>query len=66
MQSPANGKNSAECLYDRFCTFGPVRNSLKREMKKAAHLGRFSNFFHCFHEKLSQSVQESLPLKRLS
>ena len=36
-QSPANGKNLAK--YDRFCTFGRVRNSLKRDMKKAPQVG---------------------------
>src|SRR5262245_24603042 len=39
VQSPANGKNLAKCLFDRFCTFGRVQNSLKRDMKKAPQVG---------------------------
>ena len=39
LQSPANGKNLAKCLIDRFCTFGVVGNSLKRDMKKAPQVG---------------------------
>jgi hypothetical protein len=38
-KSPANGKNLSKCLFDRFCTFGCVRNSLKRQIKKAPQVG---------------------------
>jgi len=38
-QSPANGKNLAKCLFDRFSTFGPARNPLKRDMNKAPQVG---------------------------
>src|SRR6266536_2339859 len=39
LQSPANGKNLAKCLFDRFRTLGRVQNSLKRRMKKAPQVG---------------------------
>src|SRR5262245_22543009 len=38
-QSPANGKNLAKCVFDRFCTFGRVRISLKKRTKKAPQVG---------------------------
>jgi pimeloyl-ACP methyl ester carboxylesterase len=42
-QSPANGKNLAKCLFDRFCTFGQVRNLLKRGEKGSSGRTRTYN-----------------------
>jgi hypothetical protein len=56
-------KQQAKCLFDRFCTFWARPESLKRDIKKGPHLGRFSDSFSCFYERLTQKAAlESLHL----